>query len=219
MWQCGAIERAPMGPSYVSRQFVVKQTDKNRVIFDLHQLNQNVQADRFHLPTVRHYQQMLQPCSYQTTVDIKSAYLHVLMHPSARPFLRFWHQETLLQYKTLPFGLNSAPFHFHSLSSWIARKMREKGIKLTVFYDDFGLTAQSNLECQHQTQMFVNYLIHLGFFISEKSHLEPSQQVTFLGLAFDTLRGVVQLPPTKQDNLGKRLRKWLRLRVWSLRTV
>jgi len=97
--------------------------------------------------------------------------------------------------------------------------MREKGIKLTVFYDDFGLTAQSNLECQHQTQMFVNYLIHLGFFISEKSHLEPSQQVTFLGLAFDTLRGVVQLPPTKQDNLGKRLRHWLRLRVWSLRTV
>ena len=54
----------------------------------------------------------LEGSRYAASVDLQDAYLHVPMHPRARPYLRFVHQQQVWQFKALPFGLSTAPFVF-----------------------------------------------------------------------------------------------------------
>ena len=44
-----------------------------------------------------------------TSIDLQDAYLHILIHPRSRKYLRFVHRSQIYQFTSLPFGLAPAP--------------------------------------------------------------------------------------------------------------
>ena len=87
----------------------------------------------------------------------------------------------------LPFGSNKGPSHFHRLSQAIRRCMLRKGFRGVVAYtDDFFIAAATYEECRKWMDILIKLLRKLGFLISWKQVLGPSQCITFLGVEIDT---------------------------------
>ena len=67
------------------------------------------------------------------------------------------------------------------------RMAQERGIKTIAYLDDFILWANSREECAQQTIILVGILEGLGFILNrDKSVLEPSQLITWLGIEWNT---------------------------------
>lgn len=77
----------------------------------------------------------------KSSVDLKDAYLSVLVHESSRKFLRFIWKGACYQFKALPFGLCSAPRIFTKVLKPVAAFLRKKAIRVLIYLDDFLLLA------------------------------------------------------------------------------
>ena len=88
--QKGAVEPASPSPGYYSRMFVVPKSPGGwRHIIDLSTLNKLVVQTLFHMETSRSVLRAVRQGDWMMTIDLKDAYLQVLIHPSSRIFLRF----------------------------------------------------------------------------------------------------------------------------------
>ena len=63
------------------------------------------------------------------------------MHRSDWRFLHFNWKEEYYQFKTLPFGLTSAPYVFTKLLRPVAALFRQEGLRILVYLDDWLLMA------------------------------------------------------------------------------
>lgn len=63
---------------------------------------------RFHMTTL-HSIHLLDPGVWMTTLDLKDAYFYITIIPSHRKYLRFTVGDNHYQFKSLPFGISSAP--------------------------------------------------------------------------------------------------------------
>lgn len=89
---------------------------------------------------------------YMTSVDLKDAFLHVLIHHSSRKYLQFQWKGRHYQFRVLPFGLSLAPFVFTKVLKPILRWARRKGIRLTAYLDDCN--SRNKGQSQGQTGGF-----------------------------------------------------------------
>ncbi len=132
------------------------------------------------------------------SLDLKDAYLHVLIIPQHRKFLRIAlrdHQGILhiYQWGVLPFGLASAPRVFTKLLAPIAAHLHLRNMSMYPYIEDIFhaqisrdsviLTRDASM-CLHLQLQFV---INLA-----KSSLIPSQVMRHLGAWIDTLNGLVR---------------------------
>jgi ribonuclease HI len=127
---------------------------------------------------------------WATTLDIKSAYSHVLVDDELKPYLCFQYGDSYYRYRTMPFGLKNAPRTFVKLmrpvAQWIREQMRTR---LGIYMDDLLVMAETAEESRRKTAAVQDLLLNLGWTLSlEKCHLTPMQTVKFLGweLHFDT---------------------------------
>ena len=96
----GAIEvvRTP-SPGFCSRLFLVpKAGGAWRPIIDLSALNTHIQCPSFKMETNGSLLKALQKGQSITILDLKDAYFHILIHPSYRQYLRFWHEGMVWQF-------------------------------------------------------------------------------------------------------------------------
>ena len=87
----GAVEEIiPECPGFYSRIFLVpKKNGKLRLIIDLSALNHFVDCQSFKMETQRKVRNAIRPNDWAFSLDLTDAYLHVLIHPSSRKYLRF----------------------------------------------------------------------------------------------------------------------------------
>lgn len=86
----------------------------------------------------------------------------------------------------LPFGLSLSPRVFVRCTEAAIAPLRQQGIRLATYLDDWLLLARSEQEAATQMFVVVNHLTDLGFIINtEKSVLSPAQHIIFLGLSLD----------------------------------
>ena len=64
------------------------------------------------MDTQRAIPKALRRGEWVTSIDLKDVYLHVPVKPTARKYLRFFHDGWTYQFKALPFGLTPAPREF-----------------------------------------------------------------------------------------------------------
>ena len=89
----------------------------------------------------------------------------------------------------LCFGVSCAPAIFYRLSNAIVYMMARRGFPAIVNYlDDFLIIGNTYAECQHDVTTLINLLHSLGFNISWKTAVSPSQRITFLGIDYLTIR-------------------------------
>jgi hypothetical protein len=195
-----AIEWAPNTPGHFSRVFGVpkKDTGRLRPVFNLKPLNKHVRVRRFRMATLTSVKQMIRPGDWGVKLDIKDAYLHIPIHPSHRKFLRFMWRRRPVQWKVLPFGLNTAPRTFTQVTHPVKAQCTQQGWRVVFYLDDILLLARSRTQAHQQGRALVDLLQKVGFQINwKKSDLEPRQCWEYLGLRWDARDMTVVLPNDK----------------------
>ena len=114
-------------------------------------------------------------------MDVQDAYLSVQIHRSNWRFLHFSWKEEYYQFKTLPFGLTSAPYVFTKLLRPVAALFRQEGLRILAYLDDWLLIASDPDLLKDQSEYVSSTLQSLGFLLNgKKCIVEPSQRVSGL---------------------------------------
>ncbi|CAH0551341.1 unnamed protein product [Brassicogethes aeneus] len=148
------LEESQFSTGFLSKMFPRhKQNGKIRPIFNQKGLNKFLSPKKFGLISHLKVPQFLQREDFMAKIDIHQAYLHIAISPPHRRFLSMLFEEKLLQMTCLSFGLSTAPQTFAKLSNWIASQLRDLGIRIIVYLDDFLLANQNRKVLGQQIQL------------------------------------------------------------------
>jgi hypothetical protein len=205
----GAIEEVNVEPGQFLG-FIFPRPKKDgsiRPIFNLKELNQFIPYEHFKMEGVHLALDMVKANSWFTKLDLKDAYMSVLMAPNVRKFLRFLWRGKLYQYRTCPFGLASAPRMFTKILKPVCAILRRLGVQMVIYLDDMIFVNSDPQLLNVQTRSAVKLLQALGFVINwEKSQLQPAQTIEFLGFKLDAPNMKVMLPGEKVLDIQQRCR-------------
>ncbi len=136
-------------------------------------------------------------------IDLKDAYFHVSILPRHRPFLRFRFafEGRAYQYKALPFGLSLSPRVFTKVVEAALVPLREAGIRILNYLDDWLILAQSRaLLCEHR-DMVLSHLSRLGLQVNRKRANSPLQRISFLGMELDSVNLTARLSEERAQSM------------------
>lgn len=227
----GAIQKVPLEQTrsgFYSRYFLVKKKGGSgiRPILDLRALNTYLRRYKFRMLTHSGLIRLVRPGDWFTSIDLKDAYFHIPIYPPHRKYLRFLFHGVTYEYKVLPFGLSLSPRVFVKCIEAALAPLRERGIRLATYLDDWLLLAGSREEAVNHTEIVLSHLRDLGFVVNTtKSVLQPCQSIAFLGLTLDSVSYEARLSPERvrvfmdtlaRFTLGKRVSYGLCLRLLGL---
>lgn len=216
------LETPPIiNPGFLCHMFLVNKSDGGiRPIFDLRRLNLFVATKHFQLISQVDIRNFLQMNDWSVKIDIHQAYFHLPIAETHRRFLRIFYNNELLQLTALPFGLSSAPKMFATVSNWIAEILRARGFRILVYLDDFLLVNQDQQTLVSQVAETLSLLKTLGWHVNyNKSILEPSHEVEYLGLIWNTQENKIKLPGKKAMKIKLIISKLLKFKNSSLREM
>ncbi len=125
----------------------------------------------------------IQPQDWFAAIDLKDTYFHVSILPRHRPFLRFAFQGRTWQYRVLPFVLSLSPRVFTKVVEGALTPLREVGIRILNYLDDWLILAQSREQLGDHRDVG-----QLGLRVNwEKSKLSTVQIIYFLDVELDSV--------------------------------
>ncbi len=114
-------------------------------------------------------------------------YFHIQVVPPSQTILRFAFKGVAYQYKVLPFGLSLAPRTFTRCMDAALAPLRQMGIRILKYLDDWLILAQSQTVLTSHKTLLLSHLDCLGLRVNfAESILSPSQRVSFLGTVIDS---------------------------------
>ncbi|XP_073956606.1 uncharacterized protein [Choristoneura fumiferana] len=118
----------------------------------------------------------------------------------------------------LPFGLASAPAAFAKVTNWIAHTLRQRGLRVVVYLDDFLLIHENPVTLENQAQLVKSHLTNLGWNVNQgKSSTTAKRKIQYLGVIWDTENNQKSLPEEKIINLASDLDCLTKRKRWSWR--
>lgn len=220
----GAISLAqPAECLLYQRVFLVdKKGGKKRPVLDCRRLNQFLLPPHFKLEGLQEVRNLVTSGCWMTKVDLKSAYLHVPMAREASPYLAFRWRDRDYLFRSLPFGLSTAPWIFTKVMRVVAEQLRSEGVRLVVYLDDLLFIGATPEEAAAHTARATQLLSELGFLISwPKCSLTPSQRIVFLGFEIDSVAMTISLPDERVSTLQRMVEAALGSpsRQWKAREI
>ena len=206
---------------FISSLFVVpKKGGGHRPVINLKPLNTFLPYEHFKMESINMLKDLLRKGDYLVKIDLKDAYLTVPVWKGHQKFLRFLWKDSLLEFACLPFGLASAPRVFTKLMKPVLSILRQRGIRLIAYLDDFLIMGETQqLTLQHAATT-LNLLDGLGFVINyPKSLLVPSHEIEFLGYAVNSLNLSLSLPKDKIKKVRQNCQKLLANPVVTVRKL
>ncbi len=180
---------------FYSRYFLVPKKDGGlRPILDLRRLNHALMRRPFRMITLKQILSQICTEDWFCSLDLKDAYFHIQIAPHHRRFLRFAFEGVAYQYTVLPFGLSLAPRTFTRCMDAALSPLRQMGIRILNYLDDWLILAQSEVELLSHRTLILSHLERLGLRVNfAKSALSPSQRISFLGTVLDSahMRAVI----------------------------
>ncbi len=189
----GAIEMVSPALSesgFYSRYFLVPKKDGGlRPILDLRRLNHALMRRPFRMITLKQILSQICTEDWFCSLDLKDAYFHIQIAPHHRRCLRFAFEGVSYQYTVLPFGLSLAPRTFTKCMDAALSPLRQMGIRILNYLDDWLILAQSEVELlSHRTLILSHFA---------KSALSPSQRISFLGTVLDSAHMIAVIAPER----------------------
>lgn len=188
---------------YVSSYFLRKKPNgKQRFILNLKGLNTFIDCPHFKLEDFRSVKNIISKHCYMANIDLKDAYFLLPIHKKYRKFLKFKHNNQLYEFTCMPFGLSIAPYIFTKIFKPIMNHLRSLGFLSVLYLDDILLFGKNKQDCYNNVNYTIQLLTSLGFLINyEKSLLEPTQEVKFLGFIFNSNKMTMFIPPEKSEKI------------------
>ena len=182
---------------------VPKALDKLRLILDLRYVNSFLRVDKFKYESVKEVSNLCKLGDFLFSVDLKSGYHHVDVHPDFWGFLGFEWQGQFYVFCQLPFGLATACYVFTKLIRQLVQRWRKLGIRVIPYIDDFLFSASSAKEFAAVQAQVLSDFAQAGFVLSkEKCQLQLSHVAKFLGFVVDTLHGKFHLSAVAKNKLA-----------------
>lgn len=141
----GAIERVRDHPHLcLSPIFVIpKRSGKLRMILNMKRINTFMPTVHFRMETLASILPSIEWTDWAVSLDLRDAYFHVPIHPASRDLLGFAFEGETFRFRALPFGLRPAPRVFTCVVAALAGFLRNQGLRLFVYLDDWLLLASS----------------------------------------------------------------------------
>jgi len=191
-----------------------------RIILNLKPLNDAVEYKHFKMENLQLALSLMEDHCFMASIDLKDAYYSVSINESYRKYLRFVWNDQLYQFSCLPNGLSSAPRLFTKLMKPIFAKLRQEGFVSVYYLDDIWLMGRSVIECCDNVSATRELLSQAGFLINfEKSEMNPSNKIKFLGFLLDSDKMIVQLTPEKRTKIVEFCSTLLNEEIFSIRFV
>ena len=166
----------------------------------------------FSFNTIDDIVKSVSPDSFMATVDLQNAYRSVPIHPNDRSHfgLRwdFGNGPTYLTDNFLCFGSKCSAFIFNRLTDAVSRYMLRKGYCCYNYLDDFIIIEPTFSSACAAQNFLIGTLRKLGFYISWKKLISPTQQCRFLGIDIDSVDQRLILPSDKLVKLHTELSFW-----------
>ena len=211
---------------------------KPRLCHDARFLNLWMQEKPFTLDRLTDLPRYVFKDSYQTVIDDKSGYDHILLTEESRTYFGIQWGGWYFTYNTLPFGWKLSPYIYHTTGLMASNFFRSLGVPCSLYIDDRH-NGQFNVASNHgpyaslsssdeynfaaaQSAVFLVafYLIRLGYFLGLlKSILVPQKSVPYLGFRADSLDELFYMLPDKQRKFMDLIRDTLKTRFVSVKTL
>ena len=160
---------------------VPKKNGKWRIIVDLRGVNKFCAVQRFQNEDIRTAMKLVRDEDYMISLDISNGFLHVPVRAQDQKFLGVRWRGRYYVWKALPFGLSCSPYYFAKILRPVIQHLREGGLRVMTFVDDFLLCAGSDDIIIHRDSL-IQTLRNLGWQINiEKSSLDPQKEIQYLG--------------------------------------
>ncbi len=168
-------------------------------VVHLKPLNRNIPYEHFKMEGIHMLKDLLKTGDYLVKIDMKDAYLTVPIWHKHQKYLRFLWKDNMWEFACLPFGLASAPRVFPKLLKPVVAVLRQMGLRI-IHLDDILIMSKSyDLALTHASTA-LNLLQGLGFVVNyEKSCLEPSQIIGFLGFEINSQTLTISSRETKSE--------------------
>ena len=137
--------------------------------------------------------------------DLSSGYHHLDLFQGHQQYFsfsfNFQGRPRYFYYTVLMFGLSTGPFCFTKLLRPLVKHWMEQGINTAVYLDDGAGVCDTYEKCANQAEQVKSALQAAGFIINdEKSVWVPCQGLVWLGLLWNLIKGVLEIP---EDRLLK----------------
>ncbi|KAM9975496.1 hypothetical protein ACTFIW_012080 [Dictyostelium discoideum] len=188
---------------FYSNVFTVPKagTTLHRPVLDLKRLNTYINNQSFKMEGIKNLPSMVKQGYYMVKLDIKKAYLHVLVDPQYRDLFRF------------------VSSYLYNAVKTCTSNVGDINVSVIAYLDDL-LIVGSTRRMFIQPQKTMDLLVKLGFKLNlEKSVLEPTQSITFLGLQIDSVSMKLLVPKEKKKSVIKEIRNFLKLDCCSPRKL
>ena len=208
----GVIEPASPDHTLLSLLFPVPKKDgKLRWVHDQKTVNQRLKTRRFKYTGLPEVRSMLEKNDYCVSIDLSSAFYHVLIDPRSRHLLGFQALGRCYRFRVMCFGLSAAPYVFTRLMKPILAHLHQRGIKALAYLDDWLLCAPTAALLSAHVSYTLRLMSRLGLTVNlVKSELVPTQTIVFLGLLFNTRTWRLSLPFNKLKAIEHTARQVLR---------
>jgi ribonuclease HI len=194
-----------------NRTFLVpKKGGEFRKVLNCRRINSLMQGVHFKMEDIKTVKELLLPNDFAVSLDLKSAYSHVSVHPDLRPYLGFQFEGRNYVYKAMPFGLKDAPRVFTKIMRSVMWQIRQKWqVRCVMYLDDLLFLHQDRLILAEMILEISQYLDTLGQTVNkEKCEFDPKQVCHFLGWEWDSVGMTVKLGEEKRELLRNLVRRW-----------
>ena len=181
------VPKRSQNQGFYSTLFMVpkKNSEKLRPVINLKPFNQFLVKKTFKMDHLKVIIKVMQQGDWTVSIDLTDAYMHIPIRQSHQRFLRFAVDNQVWQFRALPFGPTTAPRIFTKLVSVVVQYLRQQGVQIWTYLDDWILTHQNPNQLLAHRDIVLNTLVRLGFLPNLiKSDLVPSQDVNFIGAWF-----------------------------------
>ena len=218
----GVIKECPTDiQGAVSPIFLRMKSDGTyRLILNLKKTNEYVEKLHFKMDTIHTVLSLVTPNCYLSSIDIKVAYYSVRINECDQKYLKFQFNGQHYQFTCLPNGLSSGPRKFTKLMKAPLAELRKRGHLVSAFIDDLINFGDSYEDCLINLAETIALLQKLGFIIHpDKSHLTPTQEITFLGFVINSNSMTISLTEEKSKNIVQECKAVLSMGKIKIRHV
>ncbi len=180
---------------FYSRYFLVPKKDGGlRPILDLRRLNHALMRRPFRMITLKQILSQIRTGDWFCSLDLKDAYFHIQIAPPSQTILEIRLLGSSLPVHGPTLWAVSGPPTFTKCMDMALSPLRQMGIRILNYLDDWLILAQSEVELLSHRTLILSHLERLGLRVNfAKSALSPSQRVSFLGTVLDSahMRAVI----------------------------